>query len=865
MAISLPASQATRAARAALRPITLVQIDVTVPAAVTWRFSTDTRIFSSNEYRGLLVSVGRVVQQMTHLGNVPFSDEVSFTLRNEGEDGSTLLDEMMVGALEGSRVTISQVLLSDTELNIRPSTTDKVDRFVGVVRSVSEVRDQEFTIRCVDDYVDFDNAIDWYRITDSDGVPEGEVGRKIPKVYGASVEVRPIEWRGSGFTTLAEDIDDAKTGAVKLTDISSFAPSGSRKLKIGQEIVNATNPNPAANTFNFQTRGDDASTAILHKRGETVLEVTGDPSEYICMDGADNRGIDRVFYIAGNGEKVDVTDKVTSFDLADTAKIPGRTVASFRINKSQLKGLKEVDEILQQPESPVTVEEIDMSEDVTVASDAGTEAMVNVGGLFGETPAMQSTTLGGWNVLRRYWVLGKDDQKIVLRFRLGVIMVQLGYASGTGRIDTVSSRMRGPGGGTASVILSWTGDAIKNGQSAWVNLPAGTTMNDFVNPAKSTLLPHFRAEFDSDDDGQFNLDTVLFQYQKISIELEISGQLATETAAFGGTFSPEFVAECSGRKVPAADATYQVAAGVLIEKDADVARHVLQEQLGGKAVTLSADWNAEAALEGTDVDHRLVLNDLGERLSEVLPRLADESRANILLDTGTWRFLRRLSSYAAAGAELGKNEFVRGESPRVAFRSLEKIQNKGEAFFDRDRLVSGSGEETFRSQVPASDNASITRFGERSESPIEYLTIGKTAVATASLQEFIQERAGRRRRVELVLPYWAGYAMQRGDVVPVILPRTASAGNFRILEIERDLTSDNRMTIRTFEVIGVVSRTIETKYGVIGPLSVTKGTAYGVIGLVTVTKGTAYGVVRPDADQWDQATPDWDDVGATYD
>jgi len=838
----IDSTQDLRSRAAFIRPVVLVTITVSAPSAATYRLSHDFRVYGANEYLDALIEVSPIVTAIGHLGNVMRPETISLRLRNDELGGEPLLDLFLSSAIEGAQVRVEELLLSTEESRFKPTSAGPVTRFLGRIRRVTDITARQFTVECVDELIALDDAIDWYTVKEADGAPKEAVGLRLPKVYGSGALVKAVPWDRGAFTTLGQDLTQTATGAIKVGSTKDIVvAAGSGDVVVGGEVMHITAKDDAASTITVTLRGQSGTAAVPHKIGESVLEISHD-STWIAADGGDNKAVSRVFVRRpGTEQLIDVTSKA-SVNLTHSGLVSGRTVASVKITKANLQSLKLIDDLIQQPVPSASLTEMAFDEAWAVTTDGSTSLRLVGSSLLSE-PLLEGAAGGTFNELHRFIGLAKDDTAIVQKIRVGFLADYKRIFTAQNVITDVT--ITGPLG----VILATTGvssntNGAKVAQSALVDIAAsGFTINDFVNSAFSTVGARVFVKVTTNNVTAFHTDQTQVAFGKITVEFQLE-PLSTRAASFSPAFDLEMWIQMDGAKVPSADATYTVAAGTLIEKDVDIARHILKKQLkaGAPSQTLASDWNAQAALDGTNIKHAFDLRDVGPSLSDALGRLADESRLNVLLDAGTWRAIRRRTlppGYTAADIEIQEGQTVGGLT--IQPRGLEEIVNAVKARYQRNPTL--AGDEGFEGLREASDTASQALFGVREHEVLSYLTILDQATATDALAEYLQEIGDRRLEFQTDLPYYEAYLFQVGDVIRVLSPYKSQTVSARIVRLERDL--DSQVTrLSLVQVPGLLSASRQTRFDVAGVLSQSRQTKFDVAGVLSQSRQTKFDVLR---------------------
>jgi len=796
MVLSIDATQDARSQAGAIRPIILVTLTITQPSTTVYRFSQGYRTYGGNEYLDFLAGITPVRQAMAHLGNPPLPDSVTLRLANGTYGSGTLLAAFLAATIENATVKVEELLLGPSESRSVPTSSGPVTRFLGRVKRISKIGKLDFEIECIDELVALDDKIDWYVVKDGDGAPPSEVNKRLPRPYGNDVLVRCVGWDLGASTTLAVDMTAAVTGNVKFTDVTLF-PTGTNSILVGGEKITYNGKNDGNQTLNITVRGvSGGGAAVAHKVGETAIEVQGS-NYWIAADGANLKAVNKIYFKSpSTGKLVDITGvSGVSSDLSNTALISGRTVASIRLTNNAIETLKSLDNVTQQPVVSAGVQPLPIEESFANSINAGISERWNMNTAGTEPqPRFTRTVSGGaMNTHDRFILLAKDTTINVNRYRVGFIAT---VSNKTVSDFTLRVYVFGPSSTSvqASVFISGNGEV--NAQSAWSSVLSNKTLNDFVNSGKSVSLPRLEILFDGSGTG----DTTVVQFTNLVAEFEPLSSVTSDTASFGGAFGLELYANVDGYKVPAADTTYSVSAGTTIEKDHDIARHILQVAAGQASGTIESAWNTQGAIETTSSEHAFDLRDLGEKLSEVMANLANESRANIFLDAGTWRFIRRPKTaprYVSSGIAFSNANALAPFDPSV--KGLELIKNTLAAMYGFDPSMDGSQEEQYAGRVSAVDATSVTAHGTRMEVPYIFKTILLAAVAQATLDELLQEMKGRRWLSGIETPYYDVFKLQLADVIDVTFPFLGAAVGARVIGIDRDLVTQ-RATLQVIEV-----------------------------------------------------------------
>jgi len=174
--------------------------------------------------------------------------------------------------------------------------------------------------------------------TDLPSIDPDEIGKTANILYG-TISKAVAQWVVAGKTgVLRADIDAAVT-TIPITDAvyDAFAASGT--IQIGSEKIAYTGHGGSAGsrTFTGGTRGSGGTTAAVHHKDDTILEIL---SEYTALaSGLEIKSIGQV-YIEKDGKIIPVTPSST--ELANTTLVSGQTFALIKFTTPPLIPVKDL-------------------------------------------------------------------------------------------------------------------------------------------------------------------------------------------------------------------------------------------------------------------------------------------------------------------------------------------------------------------------------------------------------------------------------------------------------------------------------------------------------------------------------------------
>lgn len=711
-------------------------------------------------------------------------------LKNDDWKGQRVLAHLKADPIEFASVEYATLLIdpavkASSGVPYRDATAltgdEHVVRFRGcvgqMVRAANDGIDLEFRSDLPD--------VGWQFYDDPTLNDPLDLGQRMPIVYGKAKRVPCGGWEVGWITTLSQINRSATaTGTWTVTDSSGFPASGSFDVLISGERITCSGK--TATGITVSARGVGGTTAAVHSAGEQILEVPAGDVVYIAA-GHEVSAIQKVYARNPFNEAIVELESATLMTLnaADSTTISGRTVASISISPTNLVStlgfLSQQAAVTQQPV---------VSHPVTVTSDligtSSSSAVLRDGDL----------TVG---VTGNGWVLFPTAAGTVTN---QVVRIFVGnVASGdTLRVYVSNSST----GGTGTLVGTVSGSGTFTAK--WYQFATSATDQAYVN---YTIV------------GSGSGSEVREIEKNVTATVDnptIGTNTAIEAAAIG--YGLRFYADVDGYKVPAANTTYSVAAGALIDKPVDAIHHFLAEVcgLGDSAVDWFGSFLSHTNTLGTAGRIGFDLRTLGYAFPEILARMAYEVRANIIdveRVTGTqWKLFGSLSGYSFSSAVAS----IAG-SPEAfeVGRDTADMATRWLAYSDFDPSVGVADESAFAKiarassvsadhdlVVPSSTEMGTAddRLGVRRAAPLFFLTINDELGSGNALEEmfgyYVHEGIAARRVLVDRVPHWIGYRLERGDIVNYTPAWEGVSAKCRVIEVAN---SDERGTeIRLAEV-----------------------------------------------------------------
>lgn len=220
---------------------------------------------------------------------------------------------------------------------------DEVDRalmFKGIVSDNIRSNYAQISLVAVDTLVKHDKLIGTLITLDDwpNADPE-DVGKIIPEVIGDVRNLPVPALVAAGVAVLDADISDSDT-TVTCTDNSRFAASGS--FWVGDELISYASK-ADAQTFSSCTRGTGGTIAVLHTKGERVVE-------YIDLKYGCSAKVPKSITnprIIPKGMKVEDAVSLDPDDITITLDDSG--IGTLLIKKESVRSIAQAIKIIQQP------------------------------------------------------------------------------------------------------------------------------------------------------------------------------------------------------------------------------------------------------------------------------------------------------------------------------------------------------------------------------------------------------------------------------------------------------------------------------------------------------------------------------------
>jgi len=348
---TLDATQAFRASRSGISPVTLVKLTTYTDAvartggaslyfsniAVTYDYG-NTGV--DKPFAPVVVGGSPFVSSLgEHIPNpydlTPFRQSFDLHLQNElvnAERLSVTLDGLN---MYGADIEIAQILVNNIDtvpVDGGFAGSEHTVLFRGRVRRVSPVNEFTLTIQC--ETVVPTLASEWIYARDATKVSPRDMGKRCPRAYGDAKHIPIIAWEVGFEGTLSETIDATEDNVNKFVDSTAGLPASPTTylLLVDREKILCTTVD--ATTINIETggRGQDVSLAAAHDLGASFLEMLTSPTWVISDQQSDDvPNVYRVNESTGRLIRIEETQNEIVYNLADTTTVSGRTVTSMGV------------------------------------------------------------------------------------------------------------------------------------------------------------------------------------------------------------------------------------------------------------------------------------------------------------------------------------------------------------------------------------------------------------------------------------------------------------------------------------------------------------------------------------------------------
>ena len=807
---ALTARAADLSARRELRPIPLVVLTTyTDRGAGTvdtiYRFSNRTVLYdygntgTEREFGAFLLGLDPLAQQMNHLPDLSTGSlerSMALQLANLPVDGGSRLYEILEAKrLLFATIEIAQILLDpgkrETVGDLRSLAGDEHQVwFRGeIVAHGADEASITLTVRATQ------RSIPWIVAnvpTTNDPI---DVGRRLPIVYGARTRVPCVGYSVGWATTLSGGVSPSShLGDFEVTDASGLSGSGIT-LRIGNEEVTAHKVDDK--TLNLDARGINGTLATIHGSGESVIEMVS-PVVFVVAGHALSSIGD--FYLANptTGELVRVPPGNYTATPSDTSTISGKTVASVSFTATQLRSvLNDLFPGLNFSSATENFIQTPSATEVRTTTNADFDYQT-ISGL----TATGSDGAGTRRFLRCSFPVGSipNNTREVVRARLvcaGGGTSTEARSIGVAVLDYDSDLPGFTAGDEASFT---TGpNATVSGRTAyspWRTPPAGTTLADYETNAPNTAgEPEFQFKIRNHNgtapDPQSDESGTLSGSWGIEFEVfsPITGVLVGALVGFG----LRGYADVQGPV--ASGGSYTVSNGTLLEHPSDVLRHVIADLCGyGQSAVDDTTFDGLVTALGSGAKMAPILNSLGGDFAQVVQRLALESRANLVQEeaaAGTvFKVYAASSSWAWGASERTLNVFDRIS---IETRDGSQVATRFRALYAPD-LSKGQDDawaKALRADPEASDLASLTTanlidaeedFGRRDHEGFAFASLFDDATAKDVMTYYGKEHSRDARVLRVQgLPWWLAYDLERGSIVSVPPPWSASTFKCRVV------------------------------------------------------------------------------------
>lgn len=819
--------------------------------ATVYRFSDETVEYDGDTYSPLLEDVSAIVETMSHLPSAAtggdgdtLSRKLTFVLVNGDYQEDRLINifEAGSGRMELAEVEYSTVLISAGErvnVGLREIAGSGIHQvwFRGVISRAPVTDDATITMEATTERY----PMPWVYQTAA-GTPRRDLGKRLPEIYGMAKRVECPLITGGWVTTLSKPLSDAEDAAATFTEEDSGWSSPFDALIDGERITFTL----VSSVWEASSRGVNGTTAAIHQAGAVVVEIVS--TVRFGLAGHACHSADGVYLRnLHTGQPWRLDPAYYTVDLADTTTISGETITSLALTSDDLQ-----EALLEASTSALVSEQASYSTGtptVTTITATGTTTTTATAGPLdgrwqsgsGTEPYYQRASWSSPERLTREYVSGDlspaPTTDTIVRWRIKVraeCTNAQSWTFGSNVVMSLKAKFLHGGttitaaaeGATAQCTRSEddeyvVGDQTTIAYSAWFTPDDATETVDAFIGADLQLTCHDTDRVDIGPSVKLEIEPKLvdgdwgieIEYTTSTLTTRVN-DAAIQAAAMGHDLM--LWADVNGHVVPAADSTYEVSAGTLIEHPIDILHHLIAQRagLGNSAVDHSATFAkaADASHLGTGIAMGFDARRLGFSWEEIVLRVAWESRVNILpIQQVTGVIYKVRAPHVTTGHRWTWSE-TQDEypdivsdyvSPTTIGRSIGDLGSHFSAAYGF-RADIGEGEEGFTQLVTEVPSGSEAALGVV-EYPRFYLHCYTDDATAADVEDWLEYMAQELSRedggvTDVTMQHWIAYAFELGDVVRIQPPWwTGGAKYTRLIEFSQ--TDRDDVACRFVEVL----------------------------------------------------------------
>jgi hypothetical protein len=555
-------------------PVYFVQIDVTVPEALTLRFS-DRYIPAATDFAECLPLVlewGEISDRLSLLdgGGAPSTFELALTNTRPVAGHASFSSLLAANTIEAAKVTVYRY---DALFGL--DTLETI--WAGYIEEATELDDRIVRLRASDVTLLLENALPITVINKTDFVDAtgAAIGKPIPRPVGVQKGVQAIPIVDGAVTTLRADMTTTQT-SVPVADSAEFPTSGT--VQIGTEQITYTGK--TSTSLTGATRGASSTPVDEHNTGDTVMRLRG-------------------------SYKLVVGEGTTDFPVSDISNIRVRGVkprTSPTVNLAETVGSRKLATITFTVSSAKNFHTFPLGNPVTVAVAALSFPVLNGGA-------------SGVNIVRTVSVptsmeMGKHTRR--LRYRI---------TRGGNTVGTVNWQVqRRLAGGTFATVAQ----GLSASNQASGTIFSATDDAEYMSFAAEEIK--LIITYNNTNDGSFNLVVDEYSFRPVQ-SFGVSGDSTV------GIVLGEVTCDVSGVKDDGAG-TISGTPSLLLENPADVVAWLLS--LYPYAITRAGWSTSRSALSGYKWAF-LLGRDRAPRFSELRRLIGDQSKSRLTIERGEAR------------------------------------------------------------------------------------------------------------------------------------------------------------------------------------------------------------------------------------
>ena len=706
--------------------------------------------------RGWMQEWGRVDDVITQ----PLDDAAALTgdmsirlLSQDGQDGAGTFWTYLIDPANKPEQTVAELYVGFFDLDA--STSPPVKKWSGMIKSWRWADEITLDVVLGDPSELIDQPLG--RLVNGTNFPNADPdarGTLEPIIYGSNLAVPCRAIDAGPNSPISVDMTAAQTILYYSQTGTTFTATGT--VYVGQEQITYTGKTTEVlngvthGKLTGLTRGVNSTTASIHKRGEVLIQVQ---STY-------------TFLIAGHPCKA-VPALSTKDALGNLVLIPGTDYTVSLNNTGFPDGLART--TVAFTVLPTLVKQVNLSHTDTISNSdtlsfSGAQkstAQSTTTGL----PSVHSGSGGGTTV-----TLSGSNAFASLGTRINAVYTFNFSTNGfTGGHPTANLQMSDdagttwktiyviPPGGTPIVVASATGQINTTGDNNTVTFRLSATS---AFPAGT-----YTVTINIDDR---NVEQAATLTKSGAVTSTGTGGLTGNSAA-DVVVGAEIYADVDGYQDDGVG-TYTGTASALIQKPADVIRHLLVTQMSLAFADFETSTNLAVKMGATYQINGPILQQRGGRA--IASRMAFESGCRLKFEAGKARltFLERQLSPARI-ITTREMFFLQGraQSADVTQIDLNQIVNMLDVRYDRDWSNQSGGEDAYKAVSHAPPNAwSQTQYGERGGPPGKFnLDFVTTQPHADAVRDTWMDLYTIRRGLVRVRQALDGLDIQHGDAVTV--------------------------------------------------------------------------------------------------